>query len=372
MTIKLKINQLAKIENSEVEIKPFNIFFGDSNTNKSYTLFAIYFFYKILKEKPFIPIGELAEYSDFYKMKKTLLYYYEDNIADFFLYLIGYKPENLNLEIKLSDKIPNLELQLFSDTRIFDKIKIFLFPPSRSSIMDIQKILLNMIAHNFNIALSGLIKEFLQTYLSALTPSFPIEDNFEDKTLKNLLIDIFGGEVEHDTSSNETFYKEKNLKIPITATASSIRELAPLYLTLRYNPINQKIYFIEEPEAHLHPSLQRKVAFLLAYIVNKGGKVFITTHSDYLVNTLSNLVKLWFLKQKDEEKAKSIMEKFNIKDEYLLSPDKLGVYFFKKNENGKVNIKNVEINEYGISPESFLNVMNEDIELAEEILEAMD
>ena len=48
--IKLRIEKLAQIEDSEIEVKPFTIFFGESNTNKSYSLFALYYLYKLIKK----------------------------------------------------------------------------------------------------------------------------------------------------------------------------------------------------------------------------------------------------------------------------------------------------------------------------------
>lgn len=49
---------------------------------------------------------------------------------------------------------------------------------------------------------------------------------------------------------------------------------------------------VDEPELNLHPENQRKVARLLAALVNFGIKVFITTHSDYILKELNTLIML--------------------------------------------------------------------------------
>lgn len=49
---------------------------------------------------------------------------------------------------------------------------------------------------------------------------------------------------------------------------------------------------IDEPELNLHPDNQRKMAGLLARLVNCGVKVLVTTHSDYLIRELNNRVML--------------------------------------------------------------------------------
>ena len=49
---------------------------------------------------------------------------------------------------------------------------------------------------------------------------------------------------------------------------------------------------VDEPELNLHPANQRRIARLFACLVNLGVKVFITTHSDYIVKELNTLIML--------------------------------------------------------------------------------
>lgn len=48
--------------------------------------------------------------------------------------------------------------------------------------------------------------------------------------------------------------------------------------------------YVEEPEIHLHPSAERAVIEVLAFLVNKGFRVVITTHSLTALYTLNNLL----------------------------------------------------------------------------------
>ena len=51
-------------------------------------------------------------------------------------------------------------------------------------------------------------------------------------------------------------------------------------------------WLLSEPEANLHPSLQSKIADLVAYQYNKYGSTFIIeTHSEYLIRKLQYLCK---------------------------------------------------------------------------------
>ena len=72
--------------------------------------------------------------------------------------------------------------------------------------------------------------------------------------------------------------------------SSSVSELTPLVLFIRYYLSPNDIFIVEEPEAHLHPGAQRKVAGILVELVNAGVNVVITTHSDVILEQISNLI----------------------------------------------------------------------------------
>ncbi len=50
------------------------------------------------------------------------------------------------------------------------------------------------------------------------------------------------------------------------------------------------LVMIEEPETHLHPRFQRKMAEILLGMAQEGKQVLITSHSDHILQTLGDLV----------------------------------------------------------------------------------
>ncbi|HDQ34932.1 MAG TPA: ATP-binding protein [Chloroflexi bacterium] len=55
--------------------------------------------------------------------------------------------------------------------------------------------------------------------------------------------------------------------------------------------LDQDFYLcVEEPETHLHPAAQVALVKILAYLVNQGFKVVVTTHSLTVLYTLNNLL----------------------------------------------------------------------------------
>ena len=124
----------------------------------------------------------------------------------------------------------------------------------------------------------------------------------------------------------------------INLAGSMVKSLASVVFYFRHLAQKGDFIIIDEPELNLHPDNQIIMARILARIVNEGFKVLISTHSDYIISELNNLVRL----NSRKEKAKKIMDKYGYEKEELLDKDALGVYLFKD------NIANsLEVDEFG-------------------------
>ena len=82
--------------------------------------------------------------------------------------------------------------------------------------------------------------------------------------------------------------------IPLSAASSSVWELSQLYFFLSFVLANSNLGFviIDEPESHLDTANQILFARLLARLVNSGVRILITTHSDYIIREINNLIML--------------------------------------------------------------------------------
>ena len=80
-------------------------------------------------------------------------------------------------------------------------------------------------------------------------------------------------------------------RFPMARTSSMLSELAPLLLVLRSHYFVDHLT-IDEPEAHLHPAMQMRVASFLAKLVNNGGRIVLTTHSDFFVTQFNNMMRV--------------------------------------------------------------------------------
>jgi hypothetical protein len=138
--------------------------------------------------------------------------------------------------------------------------------------------------------------------------------------------DIIGGEYTV-TRDDELYYipkgkKSKRLKLSMHESSSAVRSLLSIGFYLRHEAKRGDLLIVDEPELNLHPENQRRVARLFARLVNVGIKVFITTHSDYLVKELNTLIML----NQDKLYIKKIAEEEGYQPEELLSFEKVRAY----------------------------------------------
>ena len=101
------------------------------------------------------------------------------------------------------------------------------------------------------------------------------------------------------------------------------------YLRCRAKPGD--LFIIDEPELNLHPKNQRAFARLISRLVNANIKVFMTTHSDYLIKELNTLI---MLNQKTEH-TKKIQIEYGYEDMEILNPEKVNLYMTAKGGNRK-------------------------------------
>ena len=101
----------------------------------------------------------------------------------------------------------------------------------------------------------------------------------------------------------EFVYRSRETKqdIRLTRASSMVSELAPVVLFLRGIVAPGDTFIIEEPEAHLHPAAQTRMAITLARLVRAGVRVVVTTHSDWLLQEIANLMREGELRKHAEE-----------------------------------------------------------------------
>ena len=79
--------------------------------------------------------------------------------------------------------------------------------------------------------------------------------------------------------------------LPLSQASSLTTQMIPLVLYLRHYATPGSTIIIEEPEAHMHPAMQVRFMTAVARIVEAGVRVLITTHSEWILSALANIVR---------------------------------------------------------------------------------
>lgn len=101
-----------------------------------------------------------------------------------------------------------------------------------------------------------------------------------------------------DNTTSKSYFRAKAGKtkyktdlIPLDITSSSIKSIYGLdYFFEKLDDEKHNIVIIDEPEMNLHPSNQMEFANLIDLIISKGIQVVISTHSDFLVKKIQNII----------------------------------------------------------------------------------
>lgn len=150
-------------------------------------------------------------------------------------------------------------------------------------------------------------------------------------------------------SHKESQSKGAAFDIPLHRASSSARGLSDLYFLMKHQASHNQLLIIEEPENHLDTGNQVQLARMLAHFVQAGVRVLITTHSDYLLKELNNLIMLSSEFPNKEKVRKSL----GYSEDDFLSPSLIRAYIA---ENG--GLSPCEIDAFGIDFPPFDQVIN--------------
>lgn len=394
--ITIHIDQLGPVRNSDIELKPFMVFTGESGTGKSYTSLLVHFIYRVLgarndiydffesigasfdKHKEFISDdeGSLFEFS---------LSKFEEWISLAAVKYVGRSIGNFSLEGKVSIKFQGLteafkfyykkevievagEMKYFDTIIMNNKIPLrldyhsrgwtympyafllniyinqayeitqsdtFLLPPSRGGLVCLN----DTGRGEFKNSPAEMYQEFIDD-LGQLKSAAP-RDNEKTKEYFSLSQNLINGKI--NIRDNELFYEQDFGEIPITASAASIKELAPFAIMLQKGLVEQYSIMFEEPETNLHPELQIKSADVIATLLQKGCRIRVTTHNDYFLQRINQLIKLGKLPHKENK--------------VYIEEDKIAAYYFEKSDNTNTTIKPLEIGKNGIPFSTFFDTV---------------
>lgn len=152
---------------------------------------------------------------------------------------------------------------------------------------------------------SGMIADFLQQIIRYKERNG--SEGQVSSIAKALEDDLLHGQIEVKRSVPggypEFLYHPQQTKqvLQMSRVSAMVSELTPLVLFLRSVIHSGDTLIIEEPEAHLHPRGQTEIAFILARLIRAGVRVVVTTHSEWFIQQIGNLIREGELKKQEAD-----------------------------------------------------------------------
>ena len=230
--------------------------------------------------------------------------------------------ENLMFEL-------SLELNRYTEDRAY-------LPAARSGIMQSHRVIASSLVERATRGgltplevptFSGIVADFMQQLILYKESEAP--DEGITQLAETIESDVLAGQILMKPTQSgypEFLYRPHEIgeEVRLTRAASMVSELAPVVLFLRGGIRAGDMLIIEEPEAHLHPGAQTEIALTLAGLVRAGVRVVVTTHSDWLLKEIANLIRIGDLKRKGVPQVKK-MESI-----HWLLPEEVGTWWFQK------------------------------------------
>ncbi len=183
--------------------------------------------------------------------------------------------------------------------------------------------------------------EILRTYTSRY--ALPIDDEIDFiKTIPNLSSEwemSEKGEAERDveeiaggsfTKSDGTLYfipsegTSGQTVIPLHLASSSAVEMSRLFFHFVLRRVGDcPLLVIDEPESHLDTMNQIRLARALVRWVNSGMKILISTHSDFIVKEINNLIML----NRSFDNRDQLLRDLKYEDEDAIDPSAIRAYY---------------------------------------------
>jgi hypothetical protein len=145
-------------------------------------------------------------------------------------------------------------------------------------------------------------------------------------------------------------------RLSMSESSSSVRALLDIGFYLRCRAKTGDILMIDEPELNLHPINQRALSRLIAYLVNCGVRVFMTTHSDYIIKELNTLIMF----NSQTEHTIRIQKKYEYGDEERINPSRVKLFMTcpvsEERDGGGRRVKLNSLKEAKIHPDQGIEV----------------
>lgn len=191
---------------------------------------------------------------------------------------------------------------------------------------------------------------------------FQFAEKIENDLLQGKVYVSNEGEVQFISS------KVKSKKMPIHLTASIVKTLSSLVFYLKHIAQRGDLIIIDEPEMNLHPDNQVVLVRIFARLMNEGFRLLVSTHSDYIIREVNNLIML----SSEKKSVQELREKLQYQPDECISKEDVGVYYFDFKQKTTVEVEQLNVDSTGFEVPSIDDTIDRLNFVSDELYDAIE
>lgn len=157
--------------------------------------------------------------------------------------------------------------------------------------------------------------------------------------------EILNGRISLTEDGDLRFASEKAIEkiVPIQLSASMTKSVSGIVFYLRHLSEEGDLMFIDEPEVNCHPNTQILISRIFAKMVRAGIRLVVSTHSDYIIRELNNLIMLSGVHGSIDNQ----LRQWGYDEDVFLTPDEVAAYLFTYGSDNLVDVESIEVSDSG-------------------------
>jgi predicted ATPase len=280
--MRLKLENIGIIEKADIKLDGLTVIAGENDSGKSTVGKVLYCMVKTISQ-PKMELTSNLDYLDWQQYKKSFNEYinslFNRQIATNGYIEFNYNSKLFNVEIK-NNKCNKFEIPENYEYDELGKFRpLVIETPFIWSILPTLNTTESLAARNkeLDFEISPIIND-LHYALKRKLKSKPYDIKLDIESI------IKGNFIQDN--GNFTF-KKSDQNIELINVAMGIKYFGILQVLSNGNFLYEnQILILDEPEVHLHPKWQLELAKVIVYLVSKGVKILVNSHSPYMIEAL--------------------------------------------------------------------------------------
>lgn len=180
---------------------------------------------------------------------------------------------------------------------------------------------------------------------------------------------ILQGEVKITRTGDVEFVSDKVGKtkhLPIHLTSSIVKTMSSLVIYLKHIARKGDLLIIDEPEMNFHPNVQISLMQIFAILTKLDLRIIISTHSDYMIREVNNLIMAGTIYSKDAQ----LIRDLGYNEKMLLNKNDIAVKYFNYGKLKRLlDVVDVKVEDDGFAIESIDNTINDQNRITETLFD---